>query len=82
VPLTLRARQTGDHAIRIYEHGDLVWSVDRPMLHLGDGAEVPMRVTLIAVVKEGALRVKHLHYSVGSVNEDVSGRSSRPRTPA
>jgi ketosteroid isomerase-like protein len=56
---------------RIYEHGDVVWSVDRPVLHLGDGVKVPMRVTLIAVVEEGTLRLKHFHYSVGAVNEEV-----------
>jgi len=56
---------------RIFEHGDVVWSVDRPVLHLRDGAEVPMRVTLIAVVEEGTLRLKHFHYSVGAVNEEV-----------
>jgi len=56
---------------RIHEHGDVVWSVDRPVLHLGDGAEIPMRVTLIAVVEERTLRLKHFHYSVGAVNEEV-----------
>ena len=56
---------------RIFEHGDVVWSVDRPVLHLGDGTETQMRVTLIAVVEEGTLRLKHFHYSVGSENEEV-----------
>jgi ketosteroid isomerase-like protein len=56
---------------RIFEHGDVVWSVDRPVLHLGDGTEIPMRVTVIAVHEDGLLRIKHSHYSVGATNEDV-----------
>jgi hypothetical protein len=41
---------------RIFEHGDVFWSVDRPVLQLGDGTEVPMRVTFIAVAEEGTLQ--------------------------
>src|SRR5688500_3771511 len=33
---------------RIEERGDVVWAVDRPVLHTGDGGEAPMRVTVIA----------------------------------
>ena len=61
--------QAGDP--RIFAHGDVVWSVDRPVLRLGDGREVPMRVTVIAVSEAGTLRLKHFHYSVGATNEDV-----------
>jgi len=61
--------QAGDP--RIFAHGDVVWSVDRPVLHLADGREVPMRVTVIAVSEAGTLRLKHFHYSVGATNEDV-----------
>jgi hypothetical protein len=61
--------QAGD--LRIFAHGNVVWSVDRPVLHLGDGSEVPMRVTVIAVSEAGILRLKHFHYSVGAPNEDV-----------
>ena len=56
---------------RIHEHGDVVWSVDRPVLHLADGAEMPMRVTLIAVVENETLRLEHFHYSEGAGNEEV-----------
>ena len=69
---------------RIVEHGGVVWSVDRPVLHLGDGAEVSMRVTLIAVVEEGTLRLKHFHYSVGAGNEEVFRQeltTGEPRSP-
>src|SRR4051794_36716764 len=62
---------TGGRRSAHFEHGDVAWSVDRPVLHLRSGAEVPMRVTLIAVVEEGTLRLKHFHYSVGAVNEEV-----------
>jgi hypothetical protein len=76
--VTAQVRETSEAGMRlvaddprIREHGDVVWSVDRPVLHLGDGAEIPMRVTLIAVVEERTLRLKHFHYSVGAVNEEV-----------
>jgi hypothetical protein len=76
--VTAQVKETSEAGIRlvaddprIFEHGDVVWSVDRPVLHLGDGSEVPMRVTLIAVVEAGTLRLKHFHYSVGAGNEEV-----------
>jgi hypothetical protein len=56
---------------RIFEQGDVVWSVDRPVLHLGDGTESQLRVTAIAVSKAGSLALKHFHYSVGAANEEV-----------
>lgn len=56
---------------RIFEHGDVVWSVDRPVLQTGDGTETPLRVTAIAVSEAGSLALKHFHYSVGSENEEV-----------
>ena len=59
---------------RVFEHGDVVWAVDRPTLYLGDGSVVPMRVKIIAVSDAGTLRLKHSHYSVGSSNEDVFRR--------
>ncbi|MGY1680920.1 nuclear transport factor 2 family protein [Geodermatophilus sp. SYSU D01176] len=76
--VTAQVRETSTVGIRlvaddprIHGHGDVVWSVDRPVLHLGDGAEIPMRVTLIAVVDAGTLSLKHFHYSVGAMNEEV-----------
>jgi hypothetical protein len=56
---------------RIVAHGDVVWSVDQPVLHLGDGTQTPLRVTAIAVSEGGPLQLKHFHYSVGSMNEEV-----------
>lgn len=89
--VTAQVRETSEAGMRlvaddprIYEHGEVVWSVDRPVLHLGDGAEIPMRVTLIAVVEEGTLRLKHFHYSVGAVNETVFRQeltTEEPRSP-
>ncbi len=76
--VTAQVRETSEAGMRlvaddprIYQHGDVVWSVDRPVLHLGDDAEIPMRVTLIAVVEGRTLRLKHFHYSVGAANEEV-----------
>jgi hypothetical protein len=56
---------------RIFQHGDAVWSVDQPMLHLGDGTATPLRVTAVAVSQAGRLKLKHFHYSAPSVNEEV-----------
>jgi hypothetical protein len=55
----------------IVEQGNVIWSVDRPVLHLGDGTDTPLRVTAIAVSEGGNLLLKHFHYSVGSTNEEV-----------
>ena len=51
--------------------GDVVWSVDRPVLHLGDGTETQLRVTAIAVSAHESLQLRHFHYSVGSGNAEV-----------
>ena len=58
-------------APRIFEHGNVLWSVDQPVLHLGDGTATPLRVTAIAVSEAGVLRLTHFHYSVGAMNEEV-----------
>jgi SnoaL-like domain len=56
---------------QIVEHGDTVWSVDRPVLRLRDGTETQLRVTAIAVSDAGSLTLKHFHYSAGAANEEV-----------
>jgi hypothetical protein len=56
---------------RIFQHGDSVWSIDQPVLHLGDGTTAPLRVTAIAVSESGNLKLKHFHYSVPATNEEV-----------
>jgi ketosteroid isomerase-like protein len=56
---------------RLFEYGDVAWCVDDPTLHLGDGTEVPMRVTLIAIPNPDVIQIKHSHFSVGSMNEQV-----------
>jgi ketosteroid isomerase-like protein len=60
---------------RIVGHGDVAWAVDSPTLQLPDGTATPLRVTLIATLDpDGALRIRHGHYSVGAVNEEVFGQ--------
>jgi SnoaL-like domain len=56
---------------RIFQHGDTVWAVDGPVLHLGNGTTSPLRVTAIAVSESGSLKLKHFHYSVPATNEEV-----------
>ena len=86
--VTAQIRETSEAGMRlvaddprIFEHGDVVWSVDRPVLHLADGAEMPMRVTFIAVVDDATLRLKHFHYSVGAGNEEVFGQELTTEEP-
>jgi ketosteroid isomerase-like protein len=59
---------------RITAHGDTAWAVDRPALHLADGGEVPARLTLVATLDGGELRIRHFHFSVGVRNEDALGQ--------
>lgn len=56
---------------RIFQQGDTVWSVDRPVLYLGDGTTAPLRVTAIAVSESGSLKLKHFHYSAPAMNAEV-----------
>jgi hypothetical protein len=56
---------------RIFQHGDTVWSIDQPVLHLGDGTTAPLRVTAIAVSESGSLKLKHFHYSSPATNAEV-----------
>ena len=59
---------------RVFEHGDVAWVVDAPTLRLGDGTEMPMRVTLVAVSDAGTPRLRHFHFSVGAANEQIFGQ--------
>lgn len=59
---------------RVFQHGEVVWAADSPVLHLGDGSEVPMRFTVVAVQDADGLRIRHFHSSVGAVNELLLGQ--------
>ena len=87
--VTAQLREMSDAGVRlvaddprIYEQGDVVWSIDRPVLHLRDGTKVPMRLTVIAIVEAEELRVKHCHYSVGAVNEETFGQELTTEEPS
>jgi hypothetical protein len=50
---------------------DLVWAADRPVLHLADGSDVPLRLTVVARHEGGYLGIEHIHLSAGSPNEQT-----------
>lgn len=65
--VTLTATQ-----IRADSHGQVVWATDEPTLRMGDGTELPLRLTVIAVQEQGELRWTHFHLSAGAAaNEEV-----------
>jgi hypothetical protein len=47
------------------------WVADQPVMHLNDGTDIPLRLTLVASVQGGALSVQHMHLSVGVANEEM-----------
>ncbi len=51
--------------------GDVVWVADRPTAVLGDGTNLPMRLTVVATRDGGSLVIRQLHLSVGAPNEEV-----------
>ena len=55
-------------------HGDVAWAVDRPTLHLGDGSRIPVRLTLVASLDGGTLRIRHAHFSTAVPNRDLLGQ--------
>ncbi len=57
--------------IRAGSAGDVAWGVDEPTLHMPDGPEQPMRLTVVAVKEHGELRWTHFHLSVGVANAEA-----------
>lgn len=57
--------------IRADSAGDVAWAVDEPTLRMPDGAEQPMRLTVVAVKEDGQLRWTHFHLSIGVPNADA-----------
>jgi hypothetical protein len=47
------------------------WIADQPVMHLHDGTEVPLRLTLVASFQGGTAKVQHMHLSVGAANEEM-----------
>ncbi len=51
--------------------GATVWAADQPTMHLPDGSEVPLRLTILATREGDHLTIRQMHLSLGSPNEDV-----------
>ena len=51
--------------------GDFIWAADRPVLHLADGTDVPLRLTLLVRRDGTQLLMQHVHVSVGTPNEET-----------
>jgi ketosteroid isomerase-like protein len=53
--------------------GNAAWAADRPVLHLPDGTDVPLRLTMTATREDEqhGLLVRQFHFSAGAPNEDL-----------
>jgi ketosteroid isomerase-like protein len=56
---------------QIVAHGDVVWAVDRPTVHLADGTATPLRMTAVATAEGDHLVVQHMHLSAAAPNEEI-----------
>jgi ketosteroid isomerase-like protein len=63
-------RFTGGH-YQIVAHGDVVWAVDRPTVHLADGTATPLRMTAVATNEGDHLVVQHMHLSAAAPNAEI-----------
>jgi len=53
---------------------DTAWAADRPMLHLPNGTDARLRITMTATREnegDGVLLVRQFHLSAGAPNEDL-----------
>jgi SnoaL-like protein len=56
-----------------YCAGNVGWVADEPLITLGNGVEVRMRITAVLVVERGYWRIAHWHNSIALRNEDAIG---------
>lgn len=52
-----------------WEHGDVGWVVDRPMLRFSNGQEVPLRATCLFVREGSSWKAIHQHWSIGVLSQ-------------
>lgn len=57
-----------------YSQGDVGWVADRPRFRLPNGAELPVRMSIVFVKEDGEWKVAHQHISIGVSNEQVVGQ--------
>jgi ketosteroid isomerase-like protein len=61
--------QSGTPVINV--RSDVAWVADQPTLRTGDGAVVPLRLTILLTSEDDAWRMAHFHLSVGVRNESM-----------
>ena len=61
-------------APQAYSQGDIGWMADRPRLKLPDGAEMPLRLTLVFHKENGDWKIVQWHVSIGVSNEEALGQ--------
>ena len=61
--------QSGTPVIDV--RGDVAWVADQPTLHTGDGAAIPLRLTVVFTAEDDAWRMAHFHLSLGVANETM-----------
>jgi hypothetical protein len=57
-----------------YSIGDVGWVADRPRFRLLDGAELPVRMSIVFVKEDGVWKVTHQHISIGVSNQQAIGQ--------
>ncbi len=55
--------------------GNVGWVADEPLLTLGNGVEVRVRLTAVLVIERGHWRIVQLHLSLAQTNEETIGLS-------
>lgn len=53
--------------------GNIGWVADDPLVTLGNGVEIRMRVSAVLVVERGHWRIAHWHASIAQRNEEAIG---------
>ena len=64
--------------IDAYEQGDVGWSASQPTFRFADGAELPLRLTVVFAREGGAWRAVQWHASLGVANEEATGFEGLP----
>ena len=57
--------------LRAYSEGSVGWTMDRVMVKLPKGAEIPVRHTRIFHREDGAWKMIHLHVSIAVPNDRI-----------
>jgi hypothetical protein len=60
--------------VQAFREGSVSWAADRPTFRMGEGREIPARISMVMHLEGDAWKIVHLHLSVGVANEDTVGQ--------